>query len=86
MPEPGQHSNGRPICYRQQEAVLLALPGDVTSQADVDSLVREVQQRFGGLDLLCNCAGRSTRGEVLDTTTEVFKDLWEDELSCPLSA
>ncbi|TWU23831.1 SDR family NAD(P)-dependent oxidoreductase [Bythopirellula polymerisocia] len=56
---------------------VVALPGDVTSQADVESLAREVEQRFGGLDLLCNCAGRSTRGEVLDTTTANFQELWE---------
>lgn len=56
---------------------VLALPGDVTDQSDVNALVLEVQERFGGLDLLCNCAGRSIRGEVLDTTAENFQQLWE---------
>ncbi len=56
---------------------VLAMPGDVTNQADVDSFVREVRERFGGLDFLCNCAGRSTRGEVLDSTVESFQQLWE---------
>ncbi len=56
---------------------VLTLPGDVTSQTDVNTLVREVQARLGGLDLLCNCAGQSTRGEILDTSVESFQQMWE---------
>jgi uncharacterized protein len=54
-----------------------AVPGDITKQTDVDRLAGEVRSRFGGLDFLCNCAGQSTRGAVLETTPENFQQMWE---------
>jgi short-subunit dehydrogenase len=56
---------------------VVALPGDVTAQEDVERIAGEIRTRFGGLDLLCNCAGQSTRGAVLGTTPEDFQKLWE---------
>lgn len=35
----------------------LIIDGDVTQQADVDSLAAEIDQRFGGLDILVNNVG-----------------------------
>jgi short-subunit dehydrogenase len=54
-----------------------ALPGDVTSQEDVDSIARQVNEQFGGIDFLCNCAGQSSRKAVLDTTPEDFEQAWD---------
>lgn len=54
-----------------------ALPGDVTSPTDVHLMTEEVTGRFGGLDLLCNCAGLSSRGRVLETSIDDFQRLWE---------
>jgi uncharacterized protein len=51
--------------------------GDVTSQADVERIAETVRADFGEIDLLCNCAGQSTRQAVLDTTPEDFQQLWE---------
>jgi len=56
---------------------VLPLPADVTQQADVDRAVAATLQRFGRIDALVNCAGRSTRGKVADTTPEQFRDLME---------
>lgn len=56
---------------------VVALPGDVTAQDDVDRIADEIRTRFGGLDLLCNCAGQSTRAPILDTTPENFQKLWD---------
>jgi len=53
------------------------IAADVTRQEDVERLRDAVTKRFGQLDLLCNCAGRSTRGKVLDTTVEEFQQLLE---------
>lgn len=49
--------------------------GDMAWQEDVDRVAVEVTQKFGRVDMLCNCAGRSTRGLVLDTTPEDFQQL-----------
>ena len=54
---------------------VLAVPADVTKQADVDALVNQTVARFGQLDLLVNNAGRSARKSVLDTTPEDFCEL-----------
>lgn len=53
------------------------ISADVTNQAVVDRLVAEAVGRFNRLDLLVNCAGQSTRGEVLKTTPEEFARLLE---------
>lgn len=51
------------------------LVADVAWQEDVDRLAATIASDFGQLDFLCNCAGRSTRGAVLDTTPEDFQQL-----------
>lgn len=50
---------------------------DITQQEQVETLVRDTVARFGRIDALFNCAGRSTRGEILATTPEQFQSLWE---------
>ncbi len=56
---------------------VLAVVADLTKQEDVDRLAAAVQHAWGGLDLLCHCAGRSMRGTILGTSTEDFRALWE---------
>lgn len=52
-----------------------AIAADVTRQDDVERLCEAVIERHGRLDLLCNCAGRSTRSAVLDATVDDFQQL-----------
>jgi NAD(P)-dependent dehydrogenase (short-subunit alcohol dehydrogenase family) len=52
-----------------------AIVGDVTWQEDVDRIAAAVGAEFGRLDLLCNAAGRSTRGAIFDATPEDFQQL-----------
>jgi short-subunit dehydrogenase len=59
---------------------VLTVAADVTNQADVERLVGTVHSAWGGLNLLCNCAGRSMRGTVLATPIETFRDLFEVNL------
>ena len=47
---------------------------DILCQDSVDSLFEQVDQQFGQLDVLVNCAGRSGRGAVLDTSPEEFQE------------
>lgn len=56
---------------------IIPIAADVTRQDQVDRLFEQVIAQFGRLDLLVNCAGRSTRGEVIDTTPEEFIDLMD---------
>jgi len=60
---------------RKSGAQVAAIPANITWQDDVNFLAEKVKADFGGLDFLANCAGRSTRGAVLDTTPEDFQQL-----------
>ena len=51
------------------------LAADVTQQDQVQSLIEQVHERHGRLDVLVNGAGRSTRGEIASTTAEQFAEL-----------
>lgn len=62
---------------RAQGADVLAVPADVTCGEDVERMVRQTVEHFGGLDLLVNAAGRSGRGEALAVPPEEFQALWE---------
>lgn len=62
---------------REQGGDVLALAADVTQQSDVSRLAAAVQSAWGGIDLLCHCAGRSMRGTALGTSADAFRDLWE---------
>ncbi len=57
------------------EAKVVPMVADVTKQADVDRLATSVAEKFDRLDLLCNCAGKSTRSALLDTSAEDFQQL-----------
>ncbi|HUG68876.1 MAG TPA: SDR family oxidoreductase, partial [Pirellulaceae bacterium] len=50
---------------------------DVTDAEQVNSLMARTIEEFGRLDILVNNVGRSTRGNVLDTSPEEFRDLME---------
>jgi uncharacterized protein len=56
---------------------VLAIAADVTLPDEVKRLADEVQSTWGGIDLLCACAGRSMRGTVLTTPPDEFRALWE---------
>lgn len=54
---------------------VIVAPADVVWQEDVDRLHETIVSEFGTLDLLCNCAGRSLRGRVLESSAEDFQQL-----------
>jgi NAD(P)-dependent dehydrogenase (short-subunit alcohol dehydrogenase family) len=53
----------------------LTIPADVTRQVDVERLIQQVVAQQGRLDVLVNCAGRSSRGAIAETTAEQFQEL-----------
>jgi uncharacterized protein len=56
---------------------VLAISADVTKQADVEEMVFKTMERFGRIDVLVNNVGKSDRGNILSTTAEKFRDLFE---------
>jgi len=54
-----------------------AMPADVTSAADVERLSITVHERWGGVDLVAHCAGRSMRGDAITTSPAKFQELWD---------
>jgi NAD(P)-dependent dehydrogenase (short-subunit alcohol dehydrogenase family) len=59
---------------RRASGNVLAMPADVTRQEHVERIFQQVASQFGRLDLLVNSAGRSTRGEAIDTSPQEFVD------------
>lgn len=49
---------------------VLAIKCDVTSTADIDNAAKEVEKKFGRVDILLNCAGSSKDKGVLDMNDE----------------
>ncbi|MEX0613192.1 MAG: SDR family NAD(P)-dependent oxidoreductase [Pirellulales bacterium] len=62
---------------RARGGSVLSISADVTQPDDVSRLASEVHSAWGGLDLLCHCAGRSMRGTILATPPDDFRALWE---------
>src|SRR3954469_16406824 len=52
-------------------------PADLTDAASRDRLVLAVTERFGGLDVLLNCAGVCSFGEFADSTEDVLRRVME---------
>ena len=50
---------------------------DITDFTQVEACCKQVIDRFERVDALFNCAGKSDRGDVLRTTPERFRELWE---------
>jgi len=60
-----------------QQIAATGITADVTRQEDVERLVNAVVGEQGRLDLLVNCAGRSSRGAIAETTAGQFQELLE---------
>ena len=74
--EPALRSTAAEI-EKQHNVPVLAVPGDMRSEADVDRLVTELQQKFGGVDILVLNTGHppKPRREVLQETEDAR---WEE--------
>jgi short-subunit dehydrogenase len=62
---------------KKLDAEVLSVTADVTKRDDIQRLGEFTQNAWGGIDLLCHCAGRSMRGTALATSATDFRDLWE---------
>jgi len=58
-------------------ASVAASIADVTSLSDMERVVAETCERFGGLDILVNSAGIQTYGNVVDTPESVWDKVFD---------
>ena len=58
-------------------AQVLAIPGDVTNEADVNRLISETKNRFGSIDILVANAGGPPAGFFDDFDAQHFRDAVE---------
>jgi NAD(P)-dependent dehydrogenase (short-subunit alcohol dehydrogenase family) len=58
-------------------AEALPLPMDVTDEASCAQAMAEAVQRFGGIDVLVNCAGTTLRAPFAECTTAVLRKVME---------
>lgn len=69
---------------RQTGAQVQTVAADLAWQQDVDRVAQQVQAAWGQVDMLCHCAGRSARGEILDTSPEDFQQLLDINFLAPV--
>jgi short-subunit dehydrogenase len=62
---------------------VLAVPGDVTVEADRQRVLRRVEEHFGGLDVLINNAGIGSHGHFADSTEEILRQVMEVNFFAP---
>jgi short-subunit dehydrogenase len=55
----------------------VGIPADITRAEEVESLVQKAVLSLDRLDLLVNCAGKSSRGSAAATSPEQFRELLE---------
>jgi NAD(P)-dependent dehydrogenase (short-subunit alcohol dehydrogenase family) len=55
----------------------IGVQADISRAADVDSAVREIEQEFGGVDLLINNAGTGSDETILSAPDERWQYYWE---------
>ena len=60
-----------------------AFQGDVTKSADVERVVKEVEQEFGRIDILINNAGNNIRGSVDQLTEADWDSVLDTNLKGP---
>jgi NAD(P)-dependent dehydrogenase (short-subunit alcohol dehydrogenase family) len=57
--------------------------GDLSIPENCEKAVKTAIDHFGQIDVLCNCAGSTARGGILDTTPEAFDRLFAVNVRAP---
>jgi len=65
---------------RQKGAQGVALQCDVSEAAAAEGLVRQVEERWGRIDALINCAGPYHRVNLLEETVEGWRSMFDNNL------
>jgi len=64
----------------------LAVPADVTDRASLEALLEAVTKKFGSVEILVNCAGRTKRTPTLEVGEDEWNAILETNLTGTLRA
>ena len=68
---------------RELGSEAIAVLGDLRSEAHCRQIVRRAIERFGRLDILVNNAGVVHRGDIENTSVELWNEIFETNLRAP---
>ena len=63
--------------------VAMPVAGDITNSGFIDELLKNVKSRFGGVDVLINCAGIAQRDKFEDITPEKYDMIMDTNVKAP---
>ncbi len=69
---------------KQRNAIAVAIPADITLDADRQRLVQTVVSELGGLDVLINNAGIASFGHFADSSEEILRRIMEVNFFAPV--
>lgn len=56
---------------------VVAISADVTNDADMPRVAATVRERWGGVDFVCHCAGRSMRSLAVSTPVAQYREFFD---------
>lgn len=65
------------------KAKVVFVPADLSSVEDCRAVIAAADQSFGRVDALVNAAGMTDRGTILDTTPELFDEMFATNVRAP---
>ena len=61
----------------EYEVKAYGIQADVSSAEDINELVKQVEQLFGGVDILINNAGAGSKETIMDASDEKWQHYWD---------
>ena len=61
----------------QYKVKAYGIQADVSSAEDINELVKQVEQLFGGVDILINNAGAGSKETIMDASDEKWQHYWD---------
>jgi len=80
-----EHATAEKMCaaIRELGSEAIAVLGDLRNEANCRNVVKQAIERFGRLDILVNNAGVVHRGNIENTSVELWDEIFETNLRAP---
>ena len=69
------------MAVAEEGGAIIPVQADVTKSVEIDAAFREIEERFGGVDILINNAGTTLAKDVTDTTEEEWQWILDTNLT-----